>query len=233
MAYHLAEAELQFAATLPRYLRDHAPDWPLAETVGVDVGASVGVYSLALHRWCKHVHAFEPNPTLAHHLVALQLSNVTVHTAAAGSMPGEAHLTDAQANGWRHPEARLVLVANDAAWQRPCAVVRLADVVSPAAAMVIKIDVEGMEADVLDGMGQLLDTCHLLLIVEIEARHTPRPQAVFEKAKRHGLSAFQLLGGQLVAAGPETVLANASRTGGRFARLRGYRNNFIFMKSSP
>ncbi len=233
MAYHLAEAELQFVATLPGFLSIHAPHWPVAETIGLDVGASMGVYSLAMRRWCKHVHAFEPNPDLAKHLEALQLSGLTVHAAAAGNTRGEAHLIDTQGGGWRHPEARVAYTTSSAAWQRPCSVVRLEDVVSPARAMVVKIDVEGTEADVLAGMGHLLDTRHLMLIVEIEARHTTRPQAVFEKAKDCGLLAFQMIGGKLVAAGPETVLANASRTGGRFARLRGYRNNFIFLKSSP
>src|SRR5690606_949110 len=72
---------------LPRILRD------AKQTIALDVGANVGIYSYTLHRLGLQVHAFEPQPACAQVLSAWAKGRhgLTVHNAAVGSAEG--HLT--------------------------------------------------------------------------------------------------------------------------------------------
>lgn len=207
-AYRLAEAELGFVARLPRQLPRLCPGWPVAQTLGLDVGAAFGAYTLALHGWCGETVAIEPNAALARHLQALQLPGLRVLAAAASDAAGDSLLADRSPGTGRHPEARLVSDPGDAAWVQPCRTLRLDSVLPPAPpALVCKIDVEGAELAVLRGMGTLLDLHHLLLIVEIEPRHGPDAPEVFRLLAEHGLRAHQLVGNRLRPTGVEAVAA--------------------------
>lgn len=232
--YRLAEAEPALAAGFPALVRRLAPGWPLAHTLALDVGASVGVYARAFSRWAPRTLAIEPNPAMARHLRALALPRVEVIEAAASDRAGSARLVDAAPRGWRRPEARVVAGGGAGpGWSRPCRVLRLDAVVDagaePPAALVAKLDIEGGELAALRGMGRLLDLPHCLLIVEIEARHSPDPVAVFDLLEGRGLGAFVWSGGRLVPSGAGD-LPPPGRRGGRLARLRGYRNNFVFAR---
>lgn len=227
-AYHLAEAELAFAARLPARLRRLSPDWPVGATLAVDVGASVGVYSRAFARWAPHTLAVEPNAALAAHLRALDLPGLEVVEAAAGAEAGMAQLTDPSPSGWRRPTARL---GEGGGWQQPCRVERLDRLVpGDTRALVVKIDAEGVELEVLRGMGRLLDLRHILVLVEIEHRPGADPQALFALLEKAGLTACQLTSGTLVPATPAMVPTPPEGGAGRFPRLTGYRNNFIFTR---
>lgn len=125
----------------------------------VDVGAHIGFYTILSARLVGpggRVHAFEParenleylERNLAHH----GLGQVTVHAAAVGreSCLREFHLTrSSDSNGfYAHPLAETVETLQ--VQQRA-----LDDVVSgPVHAL--KIDVEGAETEVLDGMTRIL-----------------------------------------------------------------------------
>lgn len=225
-AYFLCEAEHGFCRHLPQFLSRHLPDWPVAETVALDVGASVGVYAQAFSAWATRTVALEPNRSLVPHLRKLALPGTEVIPAAAGAEAGEALLVD-DGTGRRRPEARL---GKGGAWSQPCPVVPLDRVAEASRAVVCKIDVEGTEAAVLDGMSQLLSLDHILLIVEIEARHNADPQAIFNRLQRLGLNAFLVSGRGLRPVGPDHIATNAARRPGRFARINGYRPNIVFSR---
>lgn len=229
-AYLLSEAELGFVVDLPAHLQKYAPDWPVEHTVAIDVGASVGVYTRAFAKWCAMTIALEPNAAAARVLRNCELRHVEIIEAAAGAQASDGILSDTSAGGWRHPTAGL---GTGGAWQHPCRIVPLHQLSLPASGpLVVKIDVEGAELDVLEGMGALLQRHHLLLLIELEHRPGARPDAAFDLLCQSGLSAFQWRGQKLVPAHPEDIPHKPEHGAPRFARLRGYRNNFIFLRNS-
>ena len=227
-AYRLAEAELGFTARLPAFLARTAPGWPVAQTVAVDVGASLGVYARAFHRWCPSVIAVEPNAAMARHLRALALPRLRVVEAAAGAETGHGRLSDTVAGDGRHPTARL---GGTGAWQQPCVIRPLTEIIgSVPRALVVKVDVEGAELDAVRGLGHLLALPHLLLIIESERRPGTDPEALFDLLARSGLTPWQLRRGQLCPAWSSDVPAPPAGGAPRCARLHGYRNNFLFLR---
>lgn len=227
--YRLQEAEPALIAKLPRYLPELAPDWPVDQTFGVDVGASMGVYSLALAKWCRRVLAPESNPILAANLMAASWPKLDVICAAASNRTGPGMLVDASPGGWRHPEAKL---GTDGAWRAPCELVRLSDLVKAPTALVVKIDVEGHEAAVLQGMRRLLDTPHAPLLIELEHRHNPSCWDLFDYLIQRGFQAFRFSRGQLSPAVRSDIPGRNEFSSGIFARFRGYRPNFVFLRSA-
>jgi FkbM family methyltransferase len=134
----------------------------------VDVGANVGNHTLYLARvvGCQ-VHAFEPSADLAQ---AISLSSelngcaeqVHVHQVAVGAVGGVGSmvLDDAANLG-----AQRVVLGGAGTGQR-VTVVALDDVRFDGAVAVLKIDVEGMEMDVLSGASEVLVSQHPLVYVE-------------------------------------------------------------------
>jgi hypothetical protein len=101
---------------------------------------------------------------------------------------------------------------------------------SKSGALIAKIDVEGTEMGVLAGMARLLADRKALLIIEVEARLNPDFAEVFAWLAKAGFACLAYQRGQLVPAGPEQVAAMAGRDPGRFARFKGYRSNFVFLR---
>ncbi len=195
--------------------------------MGLDVGASLGVYTSAFSRWCQRTIAVEPNPEMAEHLRRLALPRTEVLEAAAAAQAGAGVLVDAEQSGWRRPEARL---GAQGGWSQACRLMRLDDSLSDPEALVCKIDVEGGELGAMQGMPRLLQCEHLLLVVEVEHRHNQSPSAVFDLLAEAGLSPFLLSAGHLIPTDPGQFIANQTGRPGRFARLSGYRPNVIFAR---
>jgi FkbM family methyltransferase len=137
----------------------------------IDVGANIGyntVHAAHLAGATGRVVAVEPAPdnleVLRHNLAAAQLANVIVAPVAAG-----------RAAGIRELFVRGSISAVNSFFPESCyaqvtqvlrvPVVRLDDLVD-GAADVVKIDVEGAELDVLEGMPRLLGSSRPALIVE-------------------------------------------------------------------
>ncbi len=226
-AYLLSEAEPALFRRLPSLLPQLAPGWPVARTIGIDVGASMGVYTLALAAWCEKVIALEPNPAMAEGLRKAEIARVEVIEAAASNATGEGVLTDARRAGRRRPEAK---IGGDGAWTTACRLMRLDRIAAEPEALVAKIDVEGYEGAVLEGMGALLDCPFVFLLVEIEERHNPGFGAIFETLAARGFEALRWNRARLVPATANDVPRAETFRGGRFARLMGYRPNFVFLK---
>lgn len=128
--------------------------------VVLDVGANVGTHSLAFARNFAHVHAFEPNPALwaAHgrNMALNDFGHVRLHRVGLGSAAGRLplHVIDKENHGLgtflSAPQYDLPLTV--AAW---CEVVP-GDAYLEAQGIgrvdAIKIDVQGAELDVLQGL---------------------------------------------------------------------------------
>lgn len=129
--------------------------------VVLDVGANIGNHTLFLAAVCKaQVVAFEPSPrcrTLLERNLELNglRNDVVLHACGLGRTDGQLALDESLAMGnWG--ATRLEEISNDAAGKDIVQVRALDGVEVPGPPRVIKIDVEGMEADVLAGASDLL-----------------------------------------------------------------------------
>jgi FkbM family methyltransferase len=142
--------------------------------VFVDVGANIGNHSIYFGLACgAEIYAFEPNgPNYSRLERNLTLSNLIdrahPHRLAFGIEPGyvvssfKEGSTNTGGAGVKEanactPEAVQLVRADD----------QLAQLINePPSRMVVKIDVEGMEIDVLKGMSCLIDSCRPVMICE-------------------------------------------------------------------
>jgi FkbM family methyltransferase len=150
--------------------------------VVVDVGASWGLYAWQLARLVGprgHVHAFEPNPTVARSLRAIRSAsgNMTVYGVALSETTGEAELHVPVLAGTRFAElASLGVRPNDpgVSYDRVRVEVESLDaLLSSQLSRItfIKCDVEGHELAVLRGAERALREARPALLIEIEQRH--------------------------------------------------------------
>jgi len=129
----------------------------------VDVGANLGYFTLLAAKWVGpggKVDAFEPDPInfqrLQSHLRANQLeSRVNVHELAASSQAGEVQMTHPQAAGTNHGMASMYKSLVGEGETYSVSTVRLDDYLQGAPNL-IKIDVEGAELQVIEGLEKLL-----------------------------------------------------------------------------
>jgi FkbM family methyltransferase len=154
------------------YVQLHALKWMggdvpwLAEHIGpgmtvVDVGANIGYYTLVfadLAGPSGRVIAFEPDPDLYGAAVENVRRNgkagtVRLNNCALGSQPAELHLLRGHVNSG---DNRLRRADPGTARAVAVRVERLDDVLGSEKVDWIKIDVQGWECDVLEGMGQTL-----------------------------------------------------------------------------
>ncbi|HXF78962.1 MAG TPA: FkbM family methyltransferase [Usitatibacter sp.] len=132
-----------------------------APRVLVDVGANVGEWSLAAARLCPSatVHAFEVSPITFETLAANTAGEprITCHAAGLGESAGEVKLRHydsapalTTASGYPHALPFREIVARVAAGDEEAARLGIGHI------DLLKIDVEGMEEQVLRGFGRLL-----------------------------------------------------------------------------
>jgi FkbM family methyltransferase len=127
----------------------------------VDVGANIGYYSLVfadLTGPSGQVIGFEPDPDLYDVAVENVRQNgkadiVSLHNCALGAQPGELHLLRGHFNSG---DNRLRRADPGSARAVAVRVMRLDDALAARKVDLIKIDVQGWECDVFDGMGQTL-----------------------------------------------------------------------------
>lgn len=220
--------------------RGHNPELALLPRLAeggifLDIGANIGDYSRVAALHFRRVEAFEPIPELAAKLRHDLPDHVHVHEVALGDVAGEAILrVPREGNSKVTGLASLVEPAGQAGDMVQIAVktARLDSFVFDKVD-VIKIDVEGFEAQVLSGAHAVVREHLPVLIVEIEDRHHPgRTLAIFEPLWALGYSSYVLDDAGLSQvspdsphwAGVETQQAKINR------RPDGsYVNNFMFL----
>lgn len=139
-----------------------------------DVGANIGFFTLLAARLAGptgRVEAFEPLPAAAdglrRHVTLNDAQTVTVHEVAVGARGGRAQLMAVQEGSWshlaqrgRHPDTVQVLEVD---------LVSIDELVAGGMSPpdFVKIDVEGAEIDVLEGMRQTVAAHEPVIVCEL------------------------------------------------------------------
>jgi FkbM family methyltransferase len=197
----------------------------------VDVGANQGAYTWRLARLCRRVWAFEPYPALAAMLREWAPRHVEVHELLLSDHAGSLELVVPCFGG--RPEPGQASAAPWAWVRRLPTVERLRcradclDAVLDGDVGFIKIDVEGMERQVLEGGQRTLRRSRPVLLIEIEPRHQPGPVGeLFGRLTELGYNAAYLWRGVLRELDPVS-LARSGEASGPPPWPDGVRN-FIF-----
>lgn len=164
----------------------------------LDVGANIGIWSIEAARFYPRVHAFEPDHGLAERLRRTMPRNVEIHNVALSNRAGIAPLATPISNGEEiTTRASLESQPGVGTIVRDVTISTLDDL-DLHGISVIKIDVEGHEASVLEGAAVTIAREHPVLIVEIEDRHHPgKSQAIFEFLFRLGYDCVFVQDGHL------------------------------------
>lgn len=139
----------------------------------LDIGANIGCTAILFGSRCRRVVGFEPSPStyrfLQKNLTASGLTNVTAHNVGLGKTAGRYELTFAadnrsggfvsdkmQASTGHHVEA--IEIAQGDAFLRGAGVKHVD---------FVKIDVEGFEQDVIEGLADTLAACKPVVTLEL------------------------------------------------------------------
>jgi len=141
--------------------------------VALDIGANIGTHTLALAGLVGPqglVFAFEPQrivfQTLCANIALNSLDNVHCINAAVGASPGTLKLFDADPNVPNNFGGVRVAMLAGAPGAAPVERLKLDDFLEIDQLKLVKIDVEGMEADVLRGASRILARFRPILYVE-------------------------------------------------------------------
>ena len=121
----------------------------------VDVGAWCGTWSLSMQRFAKNIHCYEPNKV---HFECLARnvsphSHVRVYNQAIGNEDGFVKLTEDSAT----QNTRVLLEKGETK-------ISMLDTFALSGVDFIKIDVEGLEMEVLKGAGKTLENVEYLMV---------------------------------------------------------------------
>jgi FkbM family methyltransferase len=197
----------------------------------IDVGANVGVYTYAFARAGATVEAFEPQRDCALVLnqFAARSSGVRVHQVALGAAAERAELHIPLEDGRsRRGEASLT---SSGPGSTEVVEIRPLDSFDFSGVALIKIDVEGSEASVIEGARETIARHRPLLLVEIEQRHHSGPVAeVFRRIEGLDYEGFFLDGTSRIRPLRDFDLDRDQRRSQPrgISRGRPYINNFLF-----
>ncbi len=206
--------------------------------VACDVGANKGRFIYWLSSWSRdgQVIAFEPQPELATGLAdvcgAIGLANVTVEAKAVYSHSGAQELYVPKGH---QPGASLKSTALEAEDFTSLTVPMVSlDEYFDAGDRIgfLKIDVEGVELEVLKGADRILRQHAPLLIFECENRHLAPGSVhdVFAHLERLGYEGSFICGSKLLPLSEFDAAIHQRQSGAWFWKSKGYCNNFIFRK---
>lgn len=124
-----------------------------------DIGANIGFYSLALSNSVNQVHSFEPgifqHASLATNLEINSVKNVSIHNFALGSFDN-ANNNFEGSTVWSGSQNSTFNTKNFDNWCKKN--------IEPNKSSLIKIDVDGFESFVLEGMQSFIkDNCEIML----------------------------------------------------------------------
>jgi FkbM family methyltransferase len=172
-------------------LVDAERQYCLKGAVFLDVGAHWGFYALLADQkgWFERIVAFEPDPANYAQLQAnlfLNGASTAIEALKLAASDREA-MFGLEVDSRNRGGNRLVEAEGDGV---TCQAVRLDTVLDFAdKLLVVKIDVEGHEERVLDGLPGLLARNNCVLQIEVwrSAQDGDRPRRVIERLARHGI----------------------------------------------
>ena len=134
------------------------------ESIVCDVGANIGAHSLAFSKMAKHVYAFEPVPLLYQALCGMialnELRNVSAYNIGIGERETSMSYMDIEReeyNNWGGAS----LLPFDGTHE-----IQIVPLEVPC--HFLKVDVEGMELEVLKGAEKMIQQCRPILYVEAD-----------------------------------------------------------------
>ena len=201
--------------------------------VSVDVGAWFGPWTHWLSRRVESVVSFEPNPSVADTIRGWVSANVDVRPLAISDKPGTLQLAVTGQN--RAEEGRSYIDLTETAANCVEVEATTLDAQDLDRVRLLKIDVEGHELAALRGGIGLIERCHPVLVVEVEARFgdvTP----VFDLLGSLGYRARVLVGRRWERTDPDELSNMQHRhppaSGGYLSQVvhkgNGYINNVVF-----
>lgn len=232
---HFPEIELKFL----NQLRAGSLD------IAIDVGAALGSYSWILSRKSKCVYAFEPGTKHADYLEkSIYLSNINIVRSAVGVderkvsmyVPNidEAGLHSATLSS-SNPVAQTPSVLTIEVPQTSIDSMFSTAGYKHRRIDLLKVDVEGYELEVLQGATSIISSHHPIIICEIEKRHNPRCEEVFQLLRDLGYQCFAYVGGKYTAFNSAEISTYQSEAALRVRLSRNhhsgrneYINNFVF-----
>jgi FkbM family methyltransferase len=143
----------------------------------VDVGANKGTYTYALARLAKRVWAFEPNPKMFEILRRGAAANVTASMVALSDRSGlaEFRVPRMRKGGFSNQGGSLSTTKITENYRSVSVEARRLDELELQDIGFMKIDVEGFEAEVLDGARETIRQCRPVMLIELEERYTKMP----------------------------------------------------------
>ena len=184
----------------------------------LDVGANVGYFS-ALAAQCApngSIDAIEPEPDLVS-LLRLNLFALAPHATVWSLALGESRAVVALEVESKNPGNTMVDSSSLRA-SRIAAMVRGDELFAGRTFDVVKVDVQGFEAEVLRGMEGIIRKCRRIAVVAeffphaLELRGTA-PREVLEAYRALGLDRLVSVAGQLERLDDESLLALCARSG--------------------
>jgi FkbM family methyltransferase len=159
----------------------------------VDVGANIGVFSLSIAKFFPdaEIHAIEPHPRVSRYLkknINLNQSRIYTHTCALGSKTSEVKISN------KHADDMNEIILDTSKPGTTISMQTLDSMFEGMDIWILKIDVEGMEKEVLVGATSVLKrTNNIIIEVDEEnyARYGTSNKEVLFLLERSG---FELIG---------------------------------------
>ena len=148
----------------------------------VDVGSNFGWHSLIAHKHFSHVHSFEPQSTLYHlqkqSISNSNINNISIHNVALSDKPGNGQLNPVDYNSTTNTGDVSVGTGGEAIEIKTLDSYHFDNVAA------IKIDVQGLEYQVIRGAERTIWENRPDIIVELEnfhlIKHDTNARAVME-----------------------------------------------------
>lgn len=189
--------------------------------IALDVGANSGLFCTPLAGHFEKVVALEPNVERARFLERAVPANVEVICAGAGKVRGLASFTvPVRADGAVLHSLGSVAKSDVTEFhgnvigglqRKHIAVITIDDLVESIGRPIglIKIDVEGLEQEVLEGAENSLAAHRPVLFMELETRHGGRPEVTYDYLGERGYECFASDHGKLSPCPTQAAFAEA------------------------
>lgn len=149
----------------------HLQGIPVNDGIFLDIGANIGYFSLIASKIFSEVHAIEASPStyrrLQEIIAANRISNITVYAMAVGAAEG--HIDFYQHN--EQSGGASTIKTDDHTFEARVSIAPLEKILNGidwGRVRFVKIDVEGLEAPVLDSLYRLRDSLHSEIEIFVE-----------------------------------------------------------------